>query len=365
MIVNRLREVSAALFGGGAAASSVPSFDGALQPNRALDEAEIMCTLPAPRDLATDGRTVYVAEGNRLMQLTGPNVTEVRKFETPLTAVTCLRRAGVALVLDGREIRTFTDLDTPVPQARIQGDFRCVNALAETEDGCLLASDGSSDYQTSDWVWDLMGHGKSGRLLKIDVENATITVLADRLEYAFGVSEMNGVPLVAESWRHRIVALSGTGKPKTVTGNLPVYPSRLSPAQGGGWWLSAFLARTQLVEFVLREHGYRKRMMAGIDPEHWVAPRLQSSVSFKEPMQGAHLKTMGVIKPWAPPRSYGLVIRLDAVGRPLFSLHSRFDGENHGITAAVECGGSLYVLAQGPGRVLRLKPDDICKGRTS
>ncbi len=58
-------------------------------------------------------------------------------------------------------------------------------------------------------------------------------------------------------------------------------------------------------------------------------------------MQGAHLKTMGVIKPWAPPRSYGLVIRLDADGMPLYSLHSRVDGVNHGIVAAVEMDGEL------------------------
>ena len=50
--------------------------------------------------------------------------------------------------------------------------------------------------------------------------------------------------------------------------------------------------------------------MAEIDPEYWIAPKLKSGQSFLEPMQGAHIKTMGVIKPWAPPRSYGLVIRL-------------------------------------------------------
>ena len=78
-------------------------------------------------------------------------------------------------------------------------------------------------------------------------------------------------------------------------------------------------------------------------------------MSFKEPMQGAHLKTMGVIKPWAPPRSYGLVIRLDAEGAPLYSLHSRVDGVNHGIVAAVEFGGDdSSCIAKGPGRLLRL-----------
>jgi hypothetical protein len=71
-------------------------------------------------------------------------------------------------------------------------------------------------------------------------------------------------------------------------------------------------------------------------------------------MQGAHIKTMGVVKPWAPPRSYGLVIRLDASGVPMFALHSRVDGVNHGIVAAVELNGALYAVAKGPGRLLRL-----------
>jgi len=82
-------------------------------------------------------------------------------------------------------------------------------------------------------------------------------------------------------------------------------------------------------------------------------PKLKSGQSFLEPMQGAHLKTMGVVKPWAPPRSYGLVIRLNQDAVPLYALHSRVDGVNHGVVAAVEMDGALYALAKGPGRLLR------------
>ena len=63
---------------------------------------------------------------------------------------------------------------------------------------------------------------------------------------------------------------------------------------------------------------------------------------------------MGVVKPWAPPRSYGLVIRLSASGTPLYALHSRVDGVNHGIVAAVEMNGALFAIAKGPGRLLRV-----------
>jgi hypothetical protein len=151
-----------------------------------------------------------------------------------------------------------------------------------------------------------------------------------------------------------MVAIAQDGSQRVVLDNLPVYPSRLSPAASGGFWLTAFAARTQLVEFVLRENAYRRRMMAEIDPEYWIAPKLKSGRSFLEPMQGAHIKTMGVVKPWAPPRSYGLVIRLNADGMPLYAAHSRVDGVNHGVVAAVEMEGSLYAIAKGPGRLLRM-----------
>src|SRR5260370_17173572 len=95
-------------------------------------------------------------------------------------------------------------------------------------------------------------------------------------------------------------------------------------------------------------------MMPEIDPEYWIAPKLKSGQSFLEPMQGAHIKTMGVVKPWAPPRSYGLVIRLDADGVPLYAVHSRVDGVNHGVVAAVELDGAPFAIAQGPSRLLPL-----------
>jgi len=232
--------------------------------------------------------------------------------------------------------------------------MRSIDALAPAGPDALFATDGSSTRSVEEWAWDLMEGGRSGRALRLDLKSNEIATVAQGLRYAFGICAMGDSALVSESWWHRLVAVSPNGKRKDILTHLPVYPSRLTPASDGGWWLTAFTARTQLVEFVLREPAYRKRMMAEIDPEYWIVPRLNSGGSFKEPMQGAHLKTMGVVKPWAPPRSYGLVIRLDASGQPVFSLHSRVDGTNHGIVSAIECGGWLYMIAKGPGRVLRL-----------
>ena len=239
--------------------------------------------------------------------------------------------------------------------------MNAINALAPGPNGTLIATDGSTTRPYAQWVLDLMERGRSGRVLVLDIASRRVQTIASRLQYAFGACAADNEILVSESWRHRLIAIAADGTQRAVFDNLPVYPSRLSPAASGGFWLTAFAARTQLVEFVLRENAYRRRMMAEIDPEYWIAPKLKSGQSFLEPMQGAHIKTMGVVKPWAPPRSYGLVIRLSDSGAPLYALHSRVDGVNHGIVAAVELDGALYALAKGPGRLLRAPLDMIEK----
>jgi hypothetical protein len=52
------------------------------------------------------------------------------------------------------------------------------------------------------------------------------------------------------------------------------------------------------------------------------------------------------------------VIRLTDEGMIQYSLHSRFDGKHHGVVAAVECQGHLFVLSKGRNRVLRLSIKD-------
>lgn len=353
-MIAALSEFANRVLGRGEAAITVPSFDGALKPNQVLEQAEILLECEAPEDLATDGTSLLLADGPRLIRLGGHSATTVRTFERPISALACLPGGGLAVALGGTEVRLYDNATAGTPAAVFSQGLHAVNALAVAVDGALIATDGSSLRGVDDWARDLMELGKTGRVLRLDPRTGAITQLAGGLGYAFGAIASNGSVLVSESWRHRLVEIAPDGRRKDVLRHLPVYPSRLSPARGGGFWLTAFTARTQLVEFVLREPAYRRRMIAEIDPEFWVAPRLRSGHSFKEPLQGAHIKTMGVMKPWAPPRSYGLVIRLGADGLPRTSLHSRADGVNHGIVAAVEFGGDLVMIAKGPGRVIKL-----------
>jgi hypothetical protein len=340
-VIAALKAFADRFLGRGDATITVPSFDGALKPNQILEKAETVAQFDAPEDLATDGQALYIADGQALKRLDGNAATEVRCFDRAITALCCLPDGGLAVALEGREVQVFAAPSAPSAAVTFSDpSFKAINALAPGPKGTLLATDGSTVRPYSQWVHDLMERGRTGRVLRLDLTDGRVTALASGLQYAFGLCPAGEELFVSESWRHRLIALAADGRQRIVLDHLPVYPSRLSPAASGGFWLTAFTARTQLVEFVLRENAYRRRMMKEIDPEYWIAPKLRSGLSFLEPMQGAHIKTMGVVKPWAPPRSYGLVIRLSASGVPLYAVHSRVDG-------------SLYALAKGPRRLLR------------
>jgi hypothetical protein len=354
-VIAALKAFTDRLLGRGDATITVPPFDGALKPNQILEKSELVGRFDAPEDLATDGKALYVADGNTLRRLDGAATTEVQRFDRPITALCCLPDGGIAVALDGREVRVFAEPSASATVTFSDPSMNAINALAPGPGKTLVATDGSTARPYRQWVHDLMERGRTGRVLFLDLASGSVRTLASGLGYAFGVCPGGSDFIVSESWRHRVIALGADGSRRTVLEHLPVYPSRLSPAASGGFWLTAFSARTQLVEFVLRENAFRRRMIAEIDPEYWIAPKLKSGQSFLEPMQGAHIKTMGVVKPWAPPRSYGLVIRLDMGGVPLYGLHSRVDGVNHGVVAAVEMDGSLFAIAKGPGRLLRVR----------
>ena len=92
-------------------------------------------------------------------------------------------------------------------------------------------------------------------------------------------------------------------------------------------------------------------MIGEIDPDAWVAPSLRSGRSPLEPIQQGGVRQLGVLKPWSPSRSCGLVARLDADYRPISSLHSRANGRRHGVTSCLAHEGRVYFTAKGDGVV--------------
>jgi len=352
-----IRQWTERVLGRGNAAITVPVLDGALKSNRLIEDAEVVAEFDAPEDLASDGHSLLLADGARVLRVDGAGAHEVeRSFDRTISALACLPGGGIAVALGGNEVRV---VGGPHDGRRYDAAggrrLNAVNALVCTSSGRLLATDGSQTQPPERWKHDLMELGRTGRLVEFDLSDGSTRERAAELAYAFGAAPIgDDVVWVCESWRHRVVQIGGKFSGRAVVDALPGYPSRIAPAQGGGWWLTCFTLRTQLVEFVLREPAFRKRMLKEIDPRFWIAPALTSGNTYLEPMQGAHLKTMGVVKPWAPPRSYGLVIRLDEQGLIRYSLHSRFDGKHHGVVAAAELDDWLYLLCKGPRRLLRL-----------
>ena len=341
---------------------AIPAMDGAISPNDRLDRlTAIGEPIPGADDVVEgpDG-ALYVSGGRRVFCLTGEDYAS-RSVFTEFQAdagglamhpdgwlLVCVSGQGLAAV-DAHGRQTWLrQVEDQVPG--------CLTSVAVAADGTIFMVDGSSAFTPQDWCRDLMAKNRLGRLLSCGPGLDAPRVLLRGLSYPHGLAILGDDLWFSESWTHRITRLrinsQRIGMGQVVIGNLPGYPARLAPAAAGGIWLSLLAARTHLVEFVLREDEYREEMMRTIPSALWVAPALSTSNHCHEPMQFGSIKALGIEKPWAPPRSYGLVVRFDAQGDPVESLHSRVGGRYHGITAVREVAQGLVVVSKGSGQII-------------
>ena len=354
-----IRRAGARVLGIGEGSLAVPVFDGAYTPNNILEEAPVLFEHSGLEDLAiaADG-TLFAACGPEILQIDPDGrPSTIAKFDAPVQALALLADGGMAVAVGGR-ILFEGGAEHGKQLATFEGQaLRGVNALSSGTDGKLMIGEGSMRRPYPQWSHDLLEHGHTGRVLEYDPSHASTRVLASGLQYCFGVCATGGKIFASESWAHRIVELGDMGSKTgstTMLDALPGYPARLGHSVDGGYWLSLFAGRTQLLEFILREDDFRKEMMRTVPPNYWFAPSLLSGRDYLEPQQTAGVMQMGIMKPWAPPRSYGLVVRLDNKLQPLYSLHSRAGGRHHGVVAAVESADHLFVLSKGAGRILRV-----------
>lgn len=348
---------------------ALPVMDGPLMPNKRLDEAPVLgAPLRGCDDVATgDDGSVFVSAGRQIVQLSGADLDErrvVAAFDHAVTALTCahgalyagLAGAGVVKLTHGREVARLGPVDGR--------PLHCPTAITALPDGRIAIAEGSSLHLPEQWCRDLMERRALGRIVFADAGLGSAISRLDQLAWPYGLAvSADGAELwFSESWRHRVLALSlhepQARAPRVVLRNLPGYPARLYADDAKGYWLSVPAVRTHLVELVLRETRYREEMLAAVAPEFWIAPALGASGHYLEPLQGGSIKKLGVMKPWAPPRSYGLVLRLSLAGECLESLHSRVGGTHHGITAARRAErdgeGRLLIVSKGSGRVLAI-----------
>lgn len=350
-MANALRNWIERFLGRGEAAVTVPPLDGALKPNNLLEEARIGLGIPAPDNLVSTGETLIFSSGDKLLHQPpcGSVGAQFGVAEGPVAALAWGAGGVLAVAADGRISFRNAAADAVTGLSGGTQDWSGVTAMDIGRDGSLVIAIGSSKNGLEDWQRDLLDGERSGSIWRLDPKTGQAREIASRLAYPNGIAvEANGNIIVSEAWQKRLIRLSPDGRVLgQVMEDLPGYPARIGRSARGGYWLSIFAPRSPLIEFVLREPAYRKAMMAEVDKEFWIAPALRSGRSFREPMQGGALKQMGILKPWAPTRSYGLVVELDAGFVPLRSFHSRAGGVRHGVTSAVEGGGKLWATAKG------------------
>lgn len=364
MFTHFLRDMHQILFPN-AEQHAIPSLDGALSPNDALDHCRpIGDPLPGADDVAEapDG-SLYVSAGRQVLRLSGTGYetrTVFAEFDAPAGGLAIHPDGRLLVCITGRGLVAVTAAGSQswLTQAE-DHPLHCLTSVAvELDDGTIFASDGSLRTAREEWCRDLMEKNHAGRVISCGPAFETPRVLLRDLPYPHGltVSPDGDYLWMTEAWSHRVcrIAINGSalGTIEPVIRNLPGYPARLGPAAGGGWWLAIFALRTHLIEFVLREDDFREEMIRTIAPQYWVAPSLITTGDALEPMQSGGIKALGIQKPWAPPRSYGLVARINDEGDFIESLHSRVGGRYHGITAARDTAQGLVIISKGHGRVL-------------
>ncbi len=333
---------------------TLPAMDGPLRPNTRLDMAAPVVELPNPDNLVAAGDAILATSGRRVIEIREGRAAPFLRgeFDADIVSLAFHPEGGLAVGLaDGRIVlRGGRHGDRTI--ATLAGrPLVCPTALAFDGDDLVVAQ-GSAIHGPSDWQVDLMCGGTTGSVWRIPrADEAAALRLAQDLAYPNGLLlDSQGTLIVSESWRHRLIRIEATRpSPATVVlEQLPGYPARLAAASRGGAWLAVFAPRSQLVEHVLREPAYRTRMMAEIEDRNcWVAPTLRAGRHLMEPLQSGAARQMGNLKPWAPARSYGLVVRLGSDLQPLDSLHSRADGDRHGTTSCLEGNGRLLVTCKG------------------
>lgn len=352
-----LQDIAKAVFGQ-EEDDAIPVMDGVMTPNALLDEAEpIGSHLEGAEDfyIGDDG-SVVAAAGRDIVTfaLAKPDRRKVvASFTGDVGALMPLPDGRIVAGVSGQGLFAVKGGKSEL----LHSASTCPTALSMTGTGKIVVANGSAEHSIADWAYDLMRHGRSGSLMAVDPDTGEGELLLERLRWPAGVAQgADGGILFTESWAHSLSVFStnSPARPKSLQSNLIGYPARITPCSDGGYLLSVFALRTQLVELVLREDDFRNEMIETIDPAYWIVPAYATDGDYREPLQGGSIKKLGIQKPWAPPRAYGLVIKLDAKGEKQASYHSRVGGKWHGISCAHEHDGSIYALSKGRGQLLKL-----------
>lgn len=334
---------------------TVPPFEAGLRPNKLLDEARVVqssfeaddaAVLPDGSVALSSGRSVHLFQGEGSLDL-------LVSFEGTVMALAA-RSGEIVAAVEGRGLVQI-DVGGKVTDLSQDESLRsCVTSICALDDGRLAVTVGSVHHSHNAWNHALVVRETSGFLALVD--NGTVQTVASDLAWPAGVCAGDtGELLLSLSHLHRIEKyILASSAREVVLDNLPAYPGRLTPHPDG--WIVAFpYVRNRLSELLLEEEDFVEEMVRTINPQEWMLPRLRNENPYTSALQLGQLRVLGMLKPWAPARSYGLVGVLGRGGRITSSFHSRVEGSQHGVTAAVSTNVGILVAVRGNRNLLMLK----------
>ncbi|WP_127128922.1 hypothetical protein [Georgenia sp. SYP-B2076] len=333
---------------------TIPPMEGRLTPNDRLDRSVALGSTFDVDDIVSLDGSVIATDGTALRRWDGGTWERVIALPGRAKALAVDGgRRGLLVAVQGTGICAVT-LDGSVVVVCADPVVRqCVTALSVMPDGALLACVGSTSGLS--WSRALVSGVSDGALARIAGDS--VEMIADGLAWPAGAAPFtDGGYLVSLSHDHAIVVLgAGGGRARReLIANLPGYPGRIC-ATGADWWAAVPYPRSRAFELLLDEDDVLNEMVSDLPERAWLIPRLTVEKDIHAPLQLGQAREMGEIKPWAPPRSYGLLLRFDAEGRVVESAHSRTSGRIHGITAVCELEGTVVVGSAGARTVVTVE----------
>ncbi|XP_015921893.1 adipocyte plasma membrane-associated protein [Parasteatoda tepidariorum] len=348
-----------------------PSFEGPLEENCKLSEAEILFQgeLRGPEsivfykgDLYTgleDGRIVKVKDGKVI------TVAQTGRYcEMPYEERQCGRPLGMRIgkdnllyVIDAYygifTMNFTTGALTRILPSSVLVDGEKLNFpddLDMDDEGNIYFTDASKKWDLATIYYMMIEYENGGRVVKYNVHTGETKVLMSGLHFPNGLQLAKDKKslLVNELMNRRILRyyIKGPkkGKVEVFADNLPAEPDNIRPSPRGYWvaFTSARNSSNTLIVDSLNSYPQVKRL--------WV--RLHHSIgtllwSFAELTGHPVVKTFAyrfkrgdVILPFIP--RHGIVIEFDENGKMLRSLHSP-DGKINALSEVKEHEGYLYL----------------------
>ncbi|MCC7074417.1 MAG: SMP-30/gluconolactonase/LRE family protein [Deltaproteobacteria bacterium] len=301
-----------------------PNLDGALALNQALRGAERLAAgqLVGPSGVVVDelGRVTTGTLDGKIVRI-APNAPLEVVTETggrPLGLA--LSPSGDLIVADAMKglLRVDAEGHIEVLAREAEGQaLRFARGVAVANDGTIYLTDASDEHGWHEQTTAVLEAEPTGRLIRIHPSARVATVIARDLFLPGGVALApdESYLVVSESAGYRLtrVWLSGDRRnlAEPFSENLPGFPDGVSFSTRGTLWLALPALRSSLLD-VLHPLPFLKDTFAGLPTA--LLPRA---------------------------RPHGLILELDASGRPLRGFHDEGGALFRDVTSVVEDRGAL------------------------